>query len=217
HTGRGRVVMRARATVEPMPGKGDREMIVVTEIPYQVNKAELLRKIAELVREKRIEGISDMRDESDRDGMRVVVELRRDAPGQVVLNQLYQLTALQTTFGVNMLAIVGGQPLVLNLKEALQHFISHREDVVTRRTRFELREAESQRELVEGLGMAITQVDLVIKTIRESADTAEAKAKLMALPLSGLEEFVKRAGRPESEIADARARGDYRLSERQAK
>ncbi len=218
HTGRGRVVMRARATIEPIPGnKNDREMIVVTELPYQVNKAELLKKIAELVREKRIEGISDLRDESDRDGMRMVVELKRDAPGQIVLNQLYQLTALQTTFGVNTLAIVAGQPQMLNLKQALEHFIEHRREVVTRRTRFELRAALAAREIIEGLGMATTEIDLVIRTIRESPDPEVARERLMQLPLRGLEEFVRRAGRPESEITLARERVDYRLSERQAK
>ncbi len=220
HTGRGRVVMRARAEIEPMKGagaRGDREMIVVTELPYQVNKAELLKKIAELVREKRIEGISDLRDESDRDGMRMVIELKRDAPGQIVLNQLYQLTQLQSTFGVNCLAIVNGQPQVLNLKTALQHFIAHRREIVTRRTRFELRKAKEQRELAEGLGMATTEVDLVVRTIRESKDQDEARERLMKLPLAGLEEFVRRAGRPEEEIEKAKAHGDYFLSERQAK
>ena len=217
HTGRGRIVMRARATVEPMPGKGDREHIVVTEIPYQVNKAELLKKIAELVREKKIEGISDLRDESDREGMRMVIELKRDAPGQIVLNQLFQQTQLQATFGVIMLAIVNGQPQVLSLKQALVHFIAHRREVVTRRTRFELRQALAQRELVEGLGMATTEVDLVVRTIRESKDTEEARERLMRLPLKGLEEFVRRAGRPDEEIAKAKERGDYFLSERQAK
>lgn len=216
HTGRGRVVMRARATIEPL-GKGDREQIIVTEIPYQVNKAELLKKIAELVREKRIEGISDLRDESDRQGMRVVVELKRDAPGQIVLNQLYQMTALQTSFGVNTLAICNGQPRVMNLKDLLENFVSHRREVVTRRTRFELRQAEAQREIVEGLGMAVTEVDLVVQTIRNSPDPDTARARLMLLPLSGLEDFVRRAGRPESEIEEARARGSYYLSERQAK
>ncbi len=216
-TGRGRVVMRARASVEPMGGRGDREMIVVTEIPYQVNKAELLKKIAELVREKKIEGISDLRDESDRDGMRVVVELKRDVPGQIVLNQLYQQTALQSTFGVNCLAIVQGQPQVLNLKQALQYFVAHRREVVTRRTRFDLRKAKEQRELVEGLGMATTEVDLVVRTIRESKDQEEARTRLMQLPLRGLEDFVRRAGRSDAEIAAAKARGDYFLSERQAK
>jgi DNA gyrase subunit A len=217
HTGRGRVVMRARATVEPLPGKGDREMIVITEIPYQVNKADLVKKIAELVREKRLEGVSDLRDESSREGMRIVVELKRDVPGQIVLNQLYQLTALQSTFGVINLAIVNGQPQVLNLKQTLQQFIAHRREVVTRRTRFELRQALAQRELVEGLGMATTEVDLVVRTIRESRDQDEARARLMKLPLRGLEEFVRRAGRPEEELAKARERGEYFLSERQAR
>ncbi|HEY6880604.1 MAG TPA: DNA gyrase subunit A, partial [Polyangiales bacterium] len=216
-TGRGRIVMRARATIEPIPHKNDREMIVVTELPYQVNKAELLKKIVELVREKRIDGISDMRDESDRDGMRMVIELKRDAPGQIVLNKLYQLTAMQSTFGVIQLAIVAGRPQVLNLKEMLEQFIAHRRDVVTRRTRFELREAEQQRELVEGLGMAITETDVVIKTIRESPDSDTARQRLMTLPLRGLEAFVRRAGRPDAEIEEAKARGDYFLSERQAK
>ena len=217
HTGRGRVVMRARAEIEPMAGKGDREHIVVTEIPYQVNKSDLLKKIAELVREKRIEGISDLRDESDRDGMRIVVELKRDVPGQIVLNHLYQHTALQSTFGVNCLAIVNGQPKVLTLKETLQHFIWHRREVVTRRTRFDLRQALAKREIVEGLGMAVTEVDLVVKTIRESKDPDEARARLMALPLRGLEDFVRRAGRPEAEIATAKERGEYFLTEPQAK
>jgi DNA gyrase subunit A len=217
HTGRGRVVMRARAHVEPMPGKQDREQIVVTEIPYQVNKADLLKKIAELVREKKVEGISDLRDESDREGMRIVIELKRDAPGQVVLNQLYQQTPLQSTFGVNCLAIVNGQPQLLNLKQAIQHFIAHRREVVTRRTRFELRKAREQREIVEGLGMAVTEVDVVIQTIRSSRDHDEARERLMKLPLRGLEEFVRRAGRPDAEIEAAKVRGSYTLSERQAK
>ena len=216
-TGRGRIVMRARATVEELPGGRGREQIIITEIPYQVNKAELLKKIAELTREKRIEGISDLRDESDRDGMRMVIELKKDAYGDIVLNQLYRMTALQSTFGVNCLAIVGGRPRVLSLEDALEHFISHRREVVTRRTRYELREALKQRELVEGLGMAVTDVDLVVKTIRESRDTEEARARLMQLPLQGLEEFVRRAGRPEDEITAAKERGDYFLSERQAK
>ena len=217
HTGRGRVVMRARARIEEMPGKGEREQIVITEIPYQVNKADLLKKIAGLVREKKLEGISDLRDESDRDGMRVVIELKRDAHGEIVLNHLYQQTALQSTFGVNCLAIVNGQPKVLTLKDALSHFIWHRREVVTRRTRYELRQALARREVVEGLGMAVTDVDLVVSTIRSSKDPDEARARLMELPLAGLEEFVRRAGRPEDEIAQARERGDYYLSEVQSK
>jgi len=216
-TGRGRIVMRARTSIEQLPGKSDREMIVVTEIPYQVNKAELLKKIADLVREKRIEGISDIRDESDREGLRVVIELKRDAHGEIVLNKLYQMTALQSTFGYNCLAIVGQRPEVLDLRSALLRFIDHRREVVIRRTQFDLRQAAAQRELVEGLGMAVTEVDLVVSTIRSSKDPDEARDRLMKLPLTGLEEFVKRAGRPEAEIAAAKERGDYYLSERQAK
>jgi DNA gyrase subunit A len=197
-TGRGRIVMRARAKIEQLPGKSDREMIVVTEIPYQVNKAELLKKIADMVREKRLEGISDIRDESDRDGLRVVIELKRDAHGEIVLNKLYQMTALQSTFGYNCLAIVGQRPEVLDL-------------------RYDLRQADAQREIVEGLGMAVTEVDLVVSTIRASKDPDEARERLMTLPLTGLEEFVKRAGRPEAEIKAAKERGEYYLSERQAK
>ena len=166
--------MRARASIEPLPGKGDREMIVVTEIPYQVNKAELLKKIADLVRDKRLEGISDIRDESDRDGLRVVIELKRDAHGEIVLNKLYQMTALQSTFGYNCLAIVGQRPEVLDLRSALLRFIEHRREVVIRRTRFDLRQARAQRELIEGLGMAVTDVDLVVNTIRSSKDPEEA-------------------------------------------
>ncbi|MGB5268138.1 MAG: DNA gyrase subunit A [Polyangiales bacterium] len=216
-TGRGRIVMRARANIEQLPGKGDREMIVITEIPYQVNKAELLKKVADLVRDKRLEGISDIRDESDRDGLRVVIELKRDAHGEIVLNKLFQMTALQSTFGYNCLAIVGKRPEVLDLRTALLRFIDHRREVVVRRTRYDLRQAKAQRELVEGLGMAVTDIDLVVNTIRSSNDPEEARARLMKLPLTGLEEFVKRAGRPETEIQAAKDRGEYLLSERQAK
>lgn len=216
-TGRGRVVMRARAIIEEIPGGKGKEHIVITELPYQVNKAELLKKIAGLVREKRIEGISDLRDESDRDGMRMVIELKRDAHGEIVLNKLFRLTPLQSTFGVNCLAIVGQRPKVLTLIDALKYFIEHRREVVTRRTRYDLRQALSQLELIEGLGMAVTEVDLVVKTIRDSRDPDEARNRLMELPLPGLEEFVRRAGRPDSEIEEAKARGEYRLSERQAR
>jgi DNA gyrase subunit A len=215
-TGRGSIVMRARTIVEQISGT-DREQLVVTEIPYQVNKARLHAKIGELIRDKRIEGIKEARDESDREGMRLVIELKKDVFPQVVLNQLYHLTDMQATFGVINLAIVNGRPAVLNLKEILQHFIEHRREVVSRRTRFELNKAEAQREIVEGLGMVSTDTDLVVKTIRESRDPDEARAKLMQLPLRGLEAFVRRAGRPESEIQAARERGDYRLSERQAR
>ncbi len=215
-TGRGSVVMRARTDVEKVSGT-DREQIVVTEIPYQVNKARLAAKIGELIREKRIEGIREVRDESDRDGMRLVVELKKDVFPQVVLNHLYRLTDLQSSFGIINLAIVHGRPQVMTLKESLEVFVEHRREVVSRRTRFELSRAEAAREIIEGLGMAITDVDLVISTIRSSRDTEEAMSALMALPLKGLEDFVRRAGRPEEEIQAARRRGDYRLSERQAK
>ena len=215
-TGRGTITMRARATVEQI-GKTDRERIVVTEIPFQVNSARLLEKIAEHVKEKRIEGISDIRNESSREGMRIVVELKRDSVAQVVLNKLYKLTQMQENFSYNALAIVGGQPKTLDLRQALRVFVDHRRDVVTRRSRFELKQAESQREIVLGLGMATTEIDLVIKTIREAANPDIAREELMKLPLRGLEEFVRRAGRPESEITEAAKVTSYRLSERQAK
>lgn len=215
-TGRGSVMMRARTHIEKISNT-DREQIVVTELPYQVNKARLASKIGEIIRDKRVEGIREVRDESDRDGMRLVVELKKDVFPQVVLNQLYRLTDFQSSFGIINLSIVHGRPAVLNLKETLHVFIEHRREVVSRRTRFELTKAEGQREIVEGLGMATTEVDLVIKTIRESRDPDVARERLMALPLKGLEEFVRRAGRPESEIEVAQKSGDYRLSERQAK
>lgn len=215
-TGRGSIIMRARTIVEQVPGS-EREQIVVTEIPYQVNKARLHAKIGELIRDKRIEGIKEARDESDREGMRLVVELKKDVFPQVVLNQLYTLTDMQTTFGVINLAIGNGRPEVLDLKEIIVRFIEHRRDVVSRRTRFELNKAEGQRELVEGLGMVSSDTDVVIQTIRKARDPDEAKQELMKLPLKGLEAFVRRAGRPEAEIQEAARRSEYRLSERQAK
>jgi DNA gyrase subunit A len=216
-TGRGNVVMRAKTEVEKVVGSQDREQIVVTEIPYQVNKARLHAKIGELIRDKRIEGIKEVRDESDRDGMRLVIELKKDVFPQVVLNQLYRMTDIQSSFGIINLSIVNGRPAVLDLKQTLELFIAHRREVVSRRTRYELTQAEAQREIIEGLGMAVTEVDLVVKTIRESRDPDEARQKLTQLPLRGLEAFVRRAGRPESEIAEAAKITDYRLSERQAK
>jgi len=215
-TGRGSVMMRARTDVEKI-SNSDREQIVVTELPYQVNKSRLAAKIGEIIRDKRVEGIREVRDESDRDGMRLVVELKKDVFPQVVLNHLYRLTDLQSSFGIINLSIVHGRPAILNLKETLKVFIEHRREVVSRRTRFELTRAEGQREIVEGLGMATTEVDLVIKTIRDSRDPETARQRLMALPLKGLEAFVTRAGRPQEEIEAAKAAGDYRLSERQAK
>jgi DNA gyrase subunit A len=216
-TGRGTIVMRARMTVEKRPGPGDREQIVVSEFPYQVNKARTHTHIAELVRDKKMEGISEIRDESDRDGIRLVIELKKDAMPQVVINHLYRQTDLQTSFGVINLAIHQGRPAILDLKQTLEAFVAHRRDVVTRRTRYELRQAEAQREIIEGLGVAVTDVDLVVKTIRESADPDVARRALMALPLQGLEAFVRRAGRPQAEIDEAKRRIPYLLSERQAK
>jgi DNA gyrase subunit A len=216
-TGRGTIIMRARWEVEKTAGKTDRETIVVKELPYQVNKARVHAKIGELMREKKIEGISEARDESDRDGMRFVIELKKDAMPQVVINQLYRMTDLQTTFGVINLAIHNGRPAVLDLKQTLAAFIEHRREVVTRRSRFELRQAEGQREIIEGLGMAVTDIDVVIRTIRESRDGEEARAALMRLPLKGLELFVARAGRPQAEIDEAKKKDPYTLSERQAK
>jgi DNA gyrase subunit A len=216
-TGRGSIMMRCRTEVEKVQGSNDREQIVVTELPYQVNKARLHAKIGELMRDKRIEGIKEARDESDRDGMRLVLELKKDVFPQVVLNQLYRLTDMQASFGIINLSIVDSRPEVLDLKQTLERFVEHRREVISRRTRYELTKAEGQREIVEGLGMAVTEVDLVIKTIRESSDPDVAQARLMALPLKGLEAFVRRAGRPEAEIEAAAKLTDYRLSERQAK
>jgi DNA gyrase subunit A len=176
-TGRGIVVMRARAAVEPMPK--DREMIVVTEIPYQVNKASLIKRIAELVREKKIEGISDVRDESDREGMRIVIELKKDEPAQVVLNNLYKLTPMQSSFGIILLAIVRNQPKILSLREALLCFIEHRKEVVRRRTVFELNKAEARAHILEGLRRALDFLDEIITLIRASREPSIAKDGLM--------------------------------------
>ncbi|MCB9537809.1 MAG: DNA gyrase subunit A [Myxococcales bacterium] len=177
HTGRGVIRIRAVCDVEEMGH--DRERIVVHELPYQVNKAKLLEKIAELVRDKRLEGISDLRDESDRQGMRMVIELKRDAQAQVVLNQLYKLTPLQSSFGINMLAIVHGEPRVLNLKEVLEHFIEHRRDVTLRRCRYELKKHEEREHILEGLKIALDFIDEVIRIIRGSETVDIARAALM--------------------------------------
>ncbi|MCL2761176.1 MAG: DNA gyrase subunit A [Desulfuromonadales bacterium] len=178
-TGRGIIQMRARARVEKHK-KSERESIIVTEIPYQVNKARLIEKIAELVREKRIEGISDLRDESDRDGMRIVIELKKDENPEVLLNQLYKLTPMQSSFGVIMLAIVGNRPKILTLKETIRHFIDHRQEIITRRTIFELKKAETRAHILEGLKVALDWLDSVIELIRASKNPAEAKEWLMA-------------------------------------
>jgi len=176
-TGRGRIIVRARAQVEEKESSG-RSQIVVTEIPYMVNKARLLELIAQLVREKKLEGISDLRDESDRDGMRMVIELKRDAVPLVVLNNLYKHTPMQTTFGAIMLALVDGVPKVMNLKELLQRFIDHRHTVIRRRTQFDLTKAEDREHILEGLKICVDNIDAVIKIIRASKSTEEAGQKL---------------------------------------
>ena len=176
--GRGSIIMRGRTTVEEHPKTG-RKSIVATEIPYQVNKAKLIEKIAELVRDKRIEGIADMRDESDRDGMRIVIDLKKDAVPEIVQNNLWKMTQLQESFGINMLAIVDGRPQILSLKQALLHYIAHRRDVVTRRTMFDLREARDRMHILEGLKIAVDNIDAVIDLIRASKDTEAAKTGLM--------------------------------------
>ena len=175
HTGRGKILVRARTTIEGE--EGSKQKIIVTELPYQVNKARLIEKIAELVRDKRIEGISGLRDESDRDGMRMVIELKRDANANVVLNQLFKNTQMQETFGAIMLALVDNQPKVLNLKQILYHYLEFQKDVIRRRTRFNLAKAEARAHILNGLLIALDNIDAVIKTIRESYD--DAKERLM--------------------------------------
>jgi DNA gyrase subunit A len=176
-TGRGRIIIRAKANIEVL--KNDRENIVITEIPYQVNKASLIEKIAELVREQKVEGISNIRDESDRDGMRIVIELKRDGQPAVTLNQLFKHTAMQVTFGVNMLALVNGAPKVLTLQQMMQYFLDHRMDVLVKRTRFDLDAAERRAHILEGYIIALDNIDAVIDTIKKSRDTETAKANLM--------------------------------------
>jgi len=178
-TGRGRVHMRARTSLEAVDSAG-KEAIIVTELPYQVNKARLIEKIAQLVREKRIEGITELRDESDKDGMRIVIELRRGELSDVVLNNLYKQTPLENVFGINMVALRNGQPRLLNLKESLEAFIKHRREIVTRRTIFELRKARERAHILEGQAVALANIDEVIELIKGSASPAAAREKLMA-------------------------------------
>ncbi|MBN8693178.1 MAG: DNA gyrase subunit A [Bacteroidetes bacterium] len=187
-TGRGRIVLRAKANIETVK---DRERIIVSEIPYQLNKAEMIKKTAELVNEKKLEGISDIRDESDRDGMRIVYELKRDAISNVVLNNLYKYTSLQTSFSVNNIALVNGRPMMLNLKDQIHYFIEHRHDVVVRRTKYELAQAEKRAHILEGLLIAIDNLDAVIKIIRESDTPDSAREELMSR--FGLSEIQSRA------------------------
>jgi DNA gyrase subunit A len=177
-TGRGRIYIRSRSHIETDERNG-KDSIIVTELPYQVNKARLLEKIAELVKEKRLEGITELRDESDKDGMRVVIELRRGEVPEVVLNNLYQHTAMQNVFGINMVALVDGQPRVLNLKEVLQAFIRHRREVVTRRTLFDLRKARNRAHILEGLTVALANIDELIELIKSSPSPAEARDSML--------------------------------------
>jgi DNA gyrase subunit A len=214
HTGRGSIIMRATATIEEI--RKDREAIVVTAIPFQVNKATLQERIAELVREKRIEGIAEVRDESNREGMRLVIELRRDAVGDVVLNQLYRFTALQTSFGANMVALNGGRPEVLNLKDMISAFVDFREVVISRRTKFLLNKARERAHILCGLATAVANIDEVIRIIRTSPDPNSARESLMGrdwpagdiAPLIALVDDPKHPMNPD---------GTYRLSEVQAR
>ncbi|MGG3707504.1 DNA gyrase subunit A [Heyndrickxia coagulans] len=176
-TGRGSITLRARVEIEQR--SNGKESIIVTELPYQVNKAKLIERIAELVHEKRIDGITDLRDESDRNGMRMVIEVRRDANANVILNNLYKHTAMQTTFGINLLALVAGQPKVLNLKQALKFYLDHQEEVIRRRTAFELKKAEARAHILEGLRIALDHIDAIIQLIRSSQTTDIARTGLM--------------------------------------
>nr|WP_295742636.1 DNA gyrase subunit A [uncultured Acidocella sp.] len=218
-TGRGSIIMRSRATIEQI--RKDREAIIVTEIPYQVNKSTLLERIAELVRAKEIEGIADLRDESDREGMRIVIELKRDATGEVVLNQLYRLTSLQQSFGINMLALDRGKPRQMGLRELLGLFIEFREEVILRRARFDLNKARDRAHLLIGLGIAVANIDEVIRLIRAAPDSNAARAALMArdwpaddvLPLLALVDDSGNAVAADNTIklTEAQARGILEL------
>ncbi|MCW4114543.1 DNA gyrase subunit A [Aurantimonas sp. MSK8Z-1] len=213
-TGRGSLLMRGKVHVEPM--RGEREAIVVTEVPYQVNKASMIEKMAELVRDKRVEGISDIRDESDREGYRVVIELKRDASADVVLNQLYRFTPLQTSFGCNMVALNGGKPEQLSLLDMLSAFIAFREEVVNRRTKYLLRKARERAHVLVGLAIAVANIDEVIKLIREAPDPTTARERLMARNWDArdIEPLIRLIDDPRHKIAED---GTYRLSEAQAR
>ena len=222
HTGRGRVIMRARTHFEDME-KGNRQSIIVDELPYQVNKKSLLERIAELVNEKKLEGISEIRDESDKSGMRMVFELKRGELPEVVLNNLYKQTQLQDSFGINMVALVDGQPRLLNLKQVLDAFLSHRREVVTRRNVFELRKARERGHILEGLAVALSNVDEIIALIKQSQTPPEAKQALMAkawrspLVAEMLERAAADASRPEGLAVDfGLVEGGYHLSDAQA-
>ncbi|MEQ1488148.1 MAG: DNA gyrase subunit A, partial [Methylotenera sp.] len=222
-TGRGRVVMRGRTHFEDMDKSGGRQALIVDELPYQVNKKTFVEKIAELVNEKKIEGISDLRDESDKSGMRVVIELKRGEVGEVILNNLYKQTQLQDTFGMNMVALLDGQPRLLNLKQMLEAFLSHRREVVTRRTVFELKKARARGHILEGLAVALANVDEMIAIIKAAPTPPEAKIDLMAKIWKSpvVEEMLKRAAmeasRPEGLSVDfGMTPNGYKLSDIQA-
>ncbi|WP_288900628.1 DNA gyrase subunit A [uncultured Sneathiella sp.] len=213
-TGRGSVIMRAKVDIEEI--RKDRQALIVTEIPYQINKARLVEQIADLVRAKKIEGIGDLRDESDRHGVRVVIEIKRDAMAEVVLNQLYRFTSLQTSFGVNMLALNSGKPELLNVKELLEAFLDFREEVISRRTKFLLGKARERAHVLIGLAIAVANIDEVIKLIRAAPDPATARAELMERDwnAASVEPLIRLVDDPEYAISDS---GTYRLSEAQAR
>lgn len=213
-TGRGSVIMRAKVDTEEI--RKDREALIVTELPYQVNKAKLIEHIADLVREKRVEGIGDLRDESDRKGMRIVIELRREAVADVVLNQLFRFSALQTSFGCNMVALTGGRPELMTLRDMLVAFIAFREDVVSRRTKFRLNKARDRAHILVGLAIAVANIDEVIATIRSSPDTATARDRLMDRdwPARDVEALIALIDDPRHRINED---GTYRLSMEQAR
>ena len=221
-TGRGRIYVRARTSIETIDKRG-KEAIIVTELPYQVNKARLIEKIADLVRDKRIEGITELRDESDKDGMRIVIELRKGETSDVVLNNLYKQTPLQSVFGINMVALHEGQPKLLNLKQVLEAFLSHRREVVTRRTIFELRKARDRAHVLEGQTVALANIDEVIALIKKSPSPADARTALTARTWSpgAVTGMLERAGRTDTRPDGLEGEfglidGEYRLSEVQA-
>ena len=211
-TGRGSVIMRSRTHFEEI---GNRQAIIITEIPYQVNKSRMIERIAEVVREKIVEGIGELRDESDRDGVRVVIELKRDAVGEVVLNQLFKYTPMQTSFGVNMLAINQGRPEMMNLQQIIKAFVDFRENVVIRRTTYELRKARDRAHILAGLLVAISNLDPVIELIRGAKDPVVAREGLMekAWPAGDVEAFISLIDDPGHAVID----GKYQLSEVQAR
>ena len=213
-TGRGSVMMRGRVNIEQ--SRGDREAIIITEVPYQVNKATMIEKMAELVRDKRIEGISDIRDESDRQGYRVVIELKRDANAEVILNQLYRFTPLQTSFGANMVALNGGKPEVLTLLDMLKAFVAFREEVISRRTKFLLKKVRDRAHILVGLAIAVANIDEVIKLIRTAPDPQTARDQLMTRrwPASDVESLIRLIDDPRHRINED---GTYNLSEEQAR